>query len=66
MPYDTDNCTPGRSKEIDAVAHGAMKDMQGNSKGFKTNAADPVNDHVNTVQGNPDDPAYNPGRKLGG
>lgn len=65
MPYDNETATPGRSKEIDAVAHGAMKELQSNPKGMKTNSADPVNT-INQPQGNPDDPAYRPDRKLGG
>lgn len=65
MGYDNETNTPGRSKEVDAVAHGAMKEMISNDKGFKTNSADPLNDKP-TPQGNPDDSAFNKGRKLGG
>lgn len=64
MPYDKSEGEEGRSKEVDAIAHGALKEVK--SKDFTVNHADPVNNHVGTNRGNPDDPEYNRSRKLGG
>jgi hypothetical protein len=64
MPYDNETSSEGRSKEVDSIARAALKEVK--SKEFTVNTSDPVNNHVGTNQGNPDDPAYNKSRKLGG
>jgi len=65
MPYDNETRHP-RTLQGSRL-HRARRDQGAavESEGVKTNSADPNNDKP-TPQGNPDDSAYNPGRKLGG
>lgn len=59
--YDQIGHQPGRSGEVDKIAHDAAHQIES----LKTNESDPVNVR-NTPQGNPEDAAYNKSRKLGG
>ena len=63
--YDQISHGPGRSAEVDKIAHEAAHGITNDANGFKTNDADPVNVR-NTPQGNPEDAAYKRDRKLGG
>lgn len=64
MPYDKDSNVAGRSKEVDAEAFAAASAMNANPNSFKTNDEDSANTHA-SPQGNPEDPAFNPGREIG-
>lgn len=62
MAYDNEAGTTGKSKEVDAIAQGAAKEVASNPQGFKVNSADPANTHQ-TNQGNVEDPAFSRMRK---
>lgn len=61
MPeYDKTTHAPGRSREVDAIAHAAAaEDMTK----VKANDEDPANTHV-CPQGNPEDPGYSRTRSI--
>ena len=62
--YDQKGNKPGASGEIDAIAHAAAAEIEGDKRTSNdVNSDDPGNKHQ-CPAGNSEDPAYNPGRKI--
>ena len=64
-PYDETDHTPGRSREVDAIAHAAAQELASNPDGVKVNDEDPANSNEEPL-GNPNSPSYSDKRSIGG